>query len=61
MQVLGSTQAYRADHYQILHLQKLLAGLAYSVHFQKIFVSAQKQYSDQDGECGAVPSTKKQY
>ena len=33
MQVLGSTQACRADRYQILHLQKLLGGLAYSVHF----------------------------
>ena len=57
MQVLGLTQACRANRYQILHLQKLLAGLAYSVHFQKNFVSAQKQFSDQDEECGAVPST----
>ena len=57
MQVLGSTLACRADHYQILYLQKLLAGLAYSVHFQKNFVSVQKQFTDQDRECGALPST----
>ena len=57
MQVLGLTQACRANRYQILHLQKLLACLAYSVHFQKNFISVQKQFYDQDRECGAVPST----
>ena len=40
MQVMGPTQTCRASCYQILHLQKLLAGLAYSVHFQKNFVCA---------------------
>ena len=42
-QVLGPTQACQANCNQILHLQKLLACLAYSVHFKKNFVFVQKQ------------------
>ena len=57
MQVLGLTQVCRANRYQILHLQKLLACLAYSVHFQKNFVSVQKQFTDQNRECGTLLST----